>query len=180
MKKVFLVLLVAIVTSTCAFAQKGTSAAGINLGYGIGLGDAKDYSTFDLGLKYQYGLTDAFRLEALIDFGMGLNKDFGNDVKAKNDVITYGINIHYIVNPASALKFYPIVGIGGGTVKAKASSGNVTVSASTSGFMYNLGAGCEYSLNEKIALGLEFTFQSIINDGSYNRLPIELGATYKF
>ena len=180
MKKVLLALLVAIVTSTCAFAQKGKSAAGINLGYGIGLGDAKDYSTFDLGLKYQYGLTDAFRLEALLDFGMGLNKDLGFGVKAKNDVITYGVNIHYIVNPGSSFKFYPILGIGGGTVKGKVSADNMSYSESTSGFMYNVGVGGEYSITENIALGLEVKFQSILNNGSYNRLPIELGLSYKF
>lgn len=180
MKKVFLALLVAIVTSTCALAQKGTSAVGINLGYGIGLGDAKDYSNFDLGLKYQYGLTDAFRLEALVDYGMGLNKDFGSGVKVKSDVITYGINIHYIVNPASAFKFYPIVGLGGGTVKATASANNVSYSESSSGFMYNVGVGGEYSITQNFSLGLEVKFQSILNNGSYNRLPIELGATYKF
>lgn len=180
MKKVFLALLVAIATSTCAFAQKGKSAAGINLGYGIGLGDAKDYSAFDLGLKYQYGLTDAFRVEALLDFGLGLNKDYGYGVKAKNDVITYGINVHYLVNLTSALKIYPIVGIGGGTVISKVSYGGASESDSTSGFMYNVGAGGEYSITENIALGLEIKFQSIIKDGSYNRLPIELGASYKF
>lgn len=182
MKKVFLALLVAIVTSTCAYAQKGASAAGINLGYGITLGDSyKDYSNIPIGLKYQYGITDALRLEAVLNYGIGINKDFGGGIKMKMDAVTYGINAHYIVNPESTFKFYPIVGIGGGTVTAKASYDSVSSSSSETGFMYNIGVGGEYSLTQNIALGLEIKFQSIMISGdNFNQLPILLGLTYKF
>lgn len=94
--------------------------------------------------------------------------------------MTYGINAHWIVNPASSFKFYPIVGIGGGTVSAKASYEGISATESTTGFLYNIGVGGEYSLSEKLALGLEVKYQSILKDGSYNRLPITLGLTYKF
>ena len=180
MKKVFLALLVAILTSTCAIAQKGTSAAGINIGGGIALGDYKDYSNIPIGVKYQYGVTDAIRLEAVFNYGIGINKDFGG-IKTKMDALTYGINVHYIVNPESAFKFYPIVGIGGGTAIAKASYSKISSSESSTGFMYNIGVGGEYTLTENIALDLEIKFQSILLSGSnFNQLPIVLGATYKF
>lgn len=179
MKKIFLALMVAVMASTCAFAQKGTSAAGINLGCGIGLGDAKDYSNFDIAVKYQYGVSDAIRLEALFDYGIGFNKDFGG-IKAKNDVLTYGINAHWIVNPGSTFKFYPIVGIGGGTVLGKVSYGGVSISDNATGFLYNVGVGGEYSIADDLAVNLEIKFQSIVKNGSYNRLPIELGLSYKF
>lgn len=175
MKKAILTLLVAIVSCTGAFAQAGKSAVGINVGAGIGIGDAKDFNNIDLGLKYQYGLTDAIRLEAVFNYGIGLDKDFGG-FKMKNDVMIYGINAHWIVNPESAFKFYPVVGIGGGTITAKAGG----YSDSATGFMYNVGVGGEYSLTDNLALGLEIKFQSILKDGSYNRLPISLGLSYKF
>lgn len=175
MKKVFLTLLVAIVASTCAFAQQGASAAGINLGYGIGLNTGAT-DQFDLGVKYQYSVTDALRLEAAFTYGIGLKKN-----GYKNDIMTYGINAHYLFNLSDSFKLYPIAGIGGGTVKATLEYGGYSVSASTTGFMYNVGLGGEVALGENVALDLEVKYQGIcISDGSVDRLPINLGISYKF
>lgn len=180
MKKVIFAVMLAIASCTCAFAQKGSSAAGINVGAGIGLGDASDFHNIALGLKYHYSISDAIRLEGVFNYGIGLEKDYGSGLKGKTDVMTYGINLHWITNPSSSFKFYPIIGIGGGTLKTTASYNGNSASDSATGFMYNIGGGAEYSLTENLALDLEATFQSILKDGSYNQIPILLGLSYKF
>lgn len=174
MKKIILALFVALATCTCAFAQKGTSAAGINLGYGIGLNGAK-LSNVDIAAKYQYNVLDALRLEAFFDYGIGLKKTekiYDFEYSAKMNVMTYGINAHWIINPNSTFKVYPIVGIGGGTLSADG--------ASSTGFMYNAGLGGEYGISENAALSLEVKYQAISKNGTYSRLPIQLGFSYKF
>lgn len=159
MKKLFLALVLAVVGCVSGFAQAGTSAAGINLGIGIGLDEPKP-KNFDLGIKYQYNITDPIRLEAVFNYGL---KD--KEVK----VLTYGVNAHYIVNPESSLKFYPVVGLGAATIKV--------FDFSETRFMFNVGAGAEYAITENIAAALEIKYQYIKDFG---RLPITLGITYKF
>ena len=61
MKKLFLMLCVALV-SVGAFAQKGEQRVGLNLNYGT------EVANVGLGAKYQYGLTDAIRLEGGFDY----------------------------------------------------------------------------------------------------------------
>lgn len=190
MKKVILAVMLAIVSSICAFAQKGVSAVGINAGVGIGVGfEAKDYNNILLGLKYQYSLTDHLRLEAVFNYGIGLRVSYEADYldtgyythfDTKMDVLTYGVNAHWIVNPGSALEFYPILGLGVGTHKYKVDQEGYSSSLSFTGFMYNVGAGAEYYFSNKFALGMEVKFQSIVKDFNYNQIPINLGLTYKF
>lgn len=61
MKKLFLVLCVAFV-SLSASAQKGEHNIGAQVLYGT------DASNFGIGVKYQYNITDAIRLEAVGDY----------------------------------------------------------------------------------------------------------------
>lgn len=52
-------------SSVCVFAQKGDKSAGINLNFGT---TAKNVG---LGAKFQYGITDAIRIEPSLTYYFG-------------------------------------------------------------------------------------------------------------
>lgn len=167
MKKSLLALVCLIAFSVSAFAQKGQSAVGLNLGYSIGLDEPKP-KNFEIGAKYQYNISDPIRLEAAFNYGFK-NKVQGVDFS----VMDYNLNAHYLVNVAEQFKFYPIVGLG--ALTAKASVGDY--SSSETKFAANVGVGGELALGEKLALNLEIKYQYCKDFGT---LPIRLGLAYKF
>lgn len=170
MKKLCLALVCAIVCSTVAFAQQGKSAIGINLGYGIGLDEPKP-KNIELGVKYQYNITDPIRIEAAFNYGLA-DKIDGVDVSSMD----YGVNFHYLFGSEN-FKFYPLIGLGGVTAKAEISEDGFSISTTETKFMFNVGAGAEYYINEHVGINLELKY-SYAKD--FCRFPIMLGASYKF
>ncbi len=165
MKKLFFVLAAIMCLSVVsANAQsKGDMAAGANFNYGFAYGDIDDFSNVGIGFKFQYNITDPIRLEA------SFNKFFKKDYLSMYDFM---VNAHYLL-PVGNLTVYPAVGLG--VVGTKASV--MGFSASASEFGFNLGAGAELPLTEKINLGAELKYLSA---AELNRLTLQLGATYKF
>ena len=95
MKKLFLMLCVALV-SVGAFAQKGEQRVGLNLNYGT------EISNVGLGAKYQYGITDAIRIEGSLDYF------FKKDGASMWDI---NVNAHYLFPFAEKFAVYPLVGL---------------------------------------------------------------------
>lgn len=157
---------------------KGKSAIGINIGYGFFL-EENDYSTTELGLKYQYNFAKPFRLEAYFNYGFGRNNE-RHGFSEKRDFATYGVNMHYIFGRSNSFRFYPLVGIGGASIKSTVDVGYREHRESANRFTLSAGAGAECSLSSKFSLGLEIKYQTLIGPEDANRLPILVGATYKF
>ena len=198
MKRV-LFLAVILMAAVSAFAQKGQSAAGINIGVAPSLESGVNVTNFEIGAKYQYGITDAIRAEANLNYGF----------KSKGmDVFTLSANVHYLFNIGSKLTVYPLIGIGYGhfsagggvefdqeeynkwmieqnknnpyfdyTQSPEVAPGFSSSSSSANRFLFNVGVGAEYPITEKFAVGLEVKYQYMKD---FNRLPISLGVTYKF
>lgn len=167
MKKICVALLCAIVCSAAAYAQKGQSAVGINLGYSIGLDEPKP-KNFEIGAKYQYNVSDPIRLEAAFNYGL------------KNQhvsLIDYGVNVHYLFNLSESFKLYPLVGVGGLTAKIEGGDSKTT-------YMINAGVGGEYMLSEHLGLNLEvkYSYSKFSGDWdtSFSRIPVSIGVAYKF
>lgn len=96
----------------CATAQeKGDMAVGVNLGVAPCLESGTSVTNFGVGAKFQYNVSDPIRLEAAFDYGFK-NKGV--------DVMTIGINAHYIFKVANKISVYPLVGIGYAHCKATA------------------------------------------------------------
>ncbi len=167
MKKLFLTMCIALV-SVVAFAQKGEKAVGVNLSYGT------EISNLGIGVKGQYGLTDAIRLEAGFDYF--LEKDGAK-------LWDINVNAHYLFPIAEKIKVYPLAGL----TYANCSVGEVivydelgresTTSSSDGKFGVNLGAGAQYDVNEKWAVNFEAKYQ-LISD--FNQAVFGLGVSYKF
>lgn len=196
MKRIlFLVALLAAVVSS-ASAQKGQSAVGINLGAAPCLESGVSLTNFELGAKYQYGVTDAIRLEGAFSYGFK-SKDI--------DVLELSANVHYLFNLGDRFKVYPLIGIGYGRISAHFSDDDFDLdmddfdyyssraygnpydyedeeydgddSSSLNRFLFNVGAGAEYALSSKLSVGVEVKYQYMKD---FSRLPISVGVTYKF
>lgn len=204
MKKFLLSACVALAAAGIASAQEGQMAAGINLGVVPSLEKNLDVTNFQLGAKFQYGITDAIRAEADLEYGF----------KSKGiSVFDVTVNGHYLIDVAPKFKLYPLVGIGYASVK-QSWGGNVSFSdfledygysedyfdklpgyvqdkiedefdklagkshsESVSRFVFNVGLGGEYDVTDNIAVNLEFKYQYMKD---FSRMPILLGVSYKF
>lgn len=176
----------AIMLSIGAFAQKGEQAVGINLNVSPCLESGASLTNFGISAKYQYGITDAIRVEGAL----------GYDFKSKGiGIFEVGANAHYLFNVTDKIKIYPLVGLGyanvsgsyGGTYTVTGMDFNTGEpkweqtekggSSSMSKFYFNIGAGAEYALTDRFGINFELKYQYIKD---FSRLPISLGVTYKF
>ncbi len=170
----------------CASAQeKGDMAVGLNLGAAPCLESGINVTNFGIGAKFQYNVTNPIRLEADVDYWLK-NKGM--------DVFDVTANVHYLFNVGCKLKVYPLVGIGyahlGGSIGSfdfdeddfkdlwsRSSDLDMDGGSSASKFLFNVGAGIECPLTDKLAVGAEIKYQYIKD---FSRLPINVGITYKF
>ena len=175
MKKL-LFIVCALVLSIGAFAQKGKSAAGINLEAAPCLEKGASLTNFGVAAKYQYGITNALRGEAVV----------GYDFKSKGySFFEAGVNFDYLFNIGDKLSFYPLIGLGYANVQwSGIDFGSFGLwdddddeSVSLNRFYFNVGVGAEYMVTNHIAVNLEVKYQYMQN---FSRLPISLGVAYKF
>lgn len=180
MKKIFLSLCIALV-SVCSYAQQGTTAAGVYGAFG------SENSNFGLGAKVQYGILDALRAEASFDYFF--KKDYLTNMNAS-------LNVHYLIPISEKFRVYPLAGVSyiywkadyegavddalGGILDEykdmyKAQMGDVDDSESKIGF--NLGAGVEYDLTDKLSIFAEGRYQFV---SDFDQAVIGVGLTYKF
>lgn len=167
MKKVLLLVFVAM-TCIGAFAQNaGDKAVGVNVSYGT---DAKNIG---LGVKGLYNLTDPIRFEAAANYWLKKDGVTCWDVQA---------NAHYLFKVGDMLAIYPLGGVG--YMRASVDAIEVTVggmtakseSTSDGDIFFNLGGGAQYNLKDNIAITGELKYQFKDN----GQLVICAGIAYKF
>ena len=177
MKK-YVITLAMTLTSICAFAQQGEKAVGVNLSYGT------EIKNLGIGIKGQYGITDAIRAEASFDYF--LKKD-GLSMWDVN------LNVHYLFPITDKLKVYPLVGLSYANWKFDDfiewddsddyfsdydDDWDSDSSSSTTGkFGLNLGGGIQYDVTDVFSVGFEAKYQ-LIND--FDQMIFGVGITYKF
>lgn len=178
MKKIFLAMALAL-TGMSASAQQGEKAAGVNLSYGT------EHKAIGIGVKGQYGITDAIRAEASFDYFL---KKEGLSMWDVN------LNVHYLFSLTDKLKVYPLAGLTFTNWKFDnafemeidpdyaqymdeddITSGSA--SSSESKFGVNLGAGLQYDLTDKLSLNFEAKYQ-LISD--FDQMMFGVGVAYKF
>ena len=170
----------------CASAQeKGDMAAGLNLGVAPCLESGANVTNFGIGAKFQYNVTNPLRLEAGVNYGFK-NKGL--------DVLDVAANVHYLFKVGEKLRVYPLAGIGfarlGGSVEFEDDDDDdygwrsrdweydeEDASGSVTKFLFNVGAGAEYPVSDRLSVGAEIKYQYIQH---FSRLPISIGVTYRF
>lgn len=160
MKRMVMVVVMALSAAFLFAQEKGDMGAGVNLSYGTKDG----FSNFGIGAKYQYNILDNLRIEPSANYF--LKKDYVSmwDINA---------NMHYLFSLGESFRLYPLAGVALVGVKV----GEGEYSASDSKFGFNIGGGAEYLLTEQFALNLEIKYQ-IVSD--FDRPIFSLGAAYKF
>lgn len=175
----------------CASAQeKGDMAVGLNLGVAPCLESGPSVTNFGIGVKFQYNISNPIRLEAAVDYGFK-NKGI--------DVLTVGVNAHYIFKLGKGFSIYPVAGIGYARLGMSSfdfddydfddwySRGtrydywgydyDDDESSASNKFYFNVGVGGQYDISDKFAVNLEIKYQYI---KYFNRMPINIGISYRF
>lgn len=151
-----------------AMAQKGEMAGGVQLNYG------SEIESLGIGAKFQYGITDAIRVEPSFNYFFGKNSF---------NMFDFNLNAHYLFKVANKVNAYPLAGLGYtsweiGGIEIDDDDFEVESESSRSGkIAVNLGAGIEYQLTNKLAVNAELKYQIISN---FNQLVFGVGMTYKF
>lgn len=160
MKKLLLSCALIAAGSVAAFADNNMGV-GINLGAAPVIEDGNSPTNFIIGFKYQYQPTKIIRLEADADFGL---KSKG--MRTFNAMA----NVHFMIPVANSFYLYPLAGLGYGYLSWDGGG-------SADKFAFNVGIGAEYEITRNFGVDFEFKYQYMAD---YNRLPILVGATYKF
>lgn len=145
----------ALVTILTYGQQKGDKAVGGNILYGF------DENNIGIAGKYQWNITDAFRLEPSASY---------YPQKSNIKMWDMNVNLHYLFKMNEKFNLYPLGGLTLFGVKPK----NLD---SESEFGVNLGGGAEYKLTENISVGAEMKYQ-ILSD--WGRAVLSIGMTYRF
>lgn len=160
MKRMAMVVVMALSTVFLFAQEKGDMGVGVNLSYGTKSG----FSNFGIGAKFQYNIIDNLRIEPSATYFL-----------KKDNVSMYDINanVHYLFGISGSFRLYPLAGVC--LLGTSVDWGGESASASDFGF--NLGGGAEYMLTETFSLNFEIKYQ-IVSD--WNRPVFSIGAAYKF
>ncbi|MBR1620828.1 MAG: porin family protein [Prevotella sp.] len=179
MKKLLFTLAITLATIS-ASAQKGVKTVGANVSYGT------EIKNIGIGVKGQYGITDAIRGEASLDYF------FKNDGMSMWDV---NLNVHYLFPITEKIKVYPLAGLtftnwryeiawdfedafeGWYLDEEDYEDIKGKESYTESEFGINLGGGIQYDITDKLTINAEAKYQIISN---YNQLVLGIGVAYKF
>ena len=157
MKKIVILLFV-LTVSVCGFAQKGRMGVGGSLGAFYG-----DDVVPTLSVKYQYNLTDIFRIQPSVMFQLGDN--YGCYRFAGH------LDLHTFFIKNGRFRPYLITGLGYGTIEED----DYYSSYEESIFSANLGLGLNCRVSYSWDVQLEVTYSS-----AAEAAWIQLGTTYNF
>lgn len=203
MKKfLFAISMAAAATLGAAAIETGDMAVGLNLGVAPCLESGASVTNFGIGARFQYNVAAPVRLEANFNYWF---KSKGLDALDLAVNAHYLINLSdkLRVYPIAGVGFAHLGGGGGGSFDpgdfdygdfdyddffSRSRSGwddifgDIEDAADAGGtsankFMFNVGAGIEYDITSKLAVSAEIKYQYI---QYFNRLPINIGVTYRF
>ncbi len=160
MRKFIIAACLALVSMGSAFAQEGKQAFGIHLNYGT------EIESLGIGAKYQYNITDAFRLEPSINYFFGKNSV---------DMFDLNANVHYLFPIERSIRIYPLVGL---TYSRWHADLGDNVSWNKGYLGVNLGAGAEFDLDADWTMNFELKYQLVKNPA--DQAVINLGIAYNF
>lgn len=159
MKKLLVLASMMLIGAGTTFAQKGQHAIGGNIAYG------SEIESLGIGVKYQYNITDQFRLEPSTTYFFGSNNWSMLDVNC---------NLHYLFPIAPSVTLYPLGGLTFTNWSVDLDGGSLNKDK----FGVNLGGGAEFALNRDWALNMELKYQ-ILGD-SFDQAVFNVGVVYKF
>ncbi|MBO4815038.1 MAG: porin family protein [Muribaculaceae bacterium] len=155
MRKIFVIICVAVLGIASAHAEKGQKGLGFNVNYGT------EIENFGLGAKFQYFFTDNLRGEASFNYFFKKNNYSMWDLNA---------DIHYLFNVSDRFHLYPILGL-------TLANANPEGFDSTTKFGANIGGGAEFDIAHDLSVNFQVRYSAV---SKIDQAVISLGATYKF
>ena len=176
-KKVILTLLMAMAFSLNGVAQKGMNGIGINIPVGTGDG----FTWVGVGVKYQYNISDYFRIEPSFEYSpVYSKKDYLGVVDDYNYIkMNAFLNGHIFLMAPRPIRPYVLLGAGFTQWGCADIISNIYASNSfyqseysvyddtEECFSYHAGLGCDFRLTHNIAMQIEATaFSSAAGSGT--------------
>ena len=155
MKKLFVIICVAVLGIAAAHAEKGQKGLGFNVNYGT------EIENFGLGAKFQYFFTDHLRGEASFNYFFKKDHVYMWDLNA---------DIHYLFDVSDRFHLYPILGL---TLANLDGDGFDSVTK----FGANIGGGAEFDVAHDFAVNFQVRYSAV---SKIDQAVITLGATYRF
>lgn len=167
MKKILLLLLVAMSVCLSGFAQKGRQAVGVDVPFRV---DFDGYISLGLGLKYQYNITDYICLEPAIQ---------GSFIPEDEDRMTFSsvINSKFFFTSPNRFRPYGVIGLGFGTYEEYDWDYDGDIYR-YSGLLLKAGLGLDYRLSYDWSWQLECNFETLYFE--FSEIYISTGITYNF
>lgn len=172
MKKLLLIAAAVLcMTATAQAQEKGDMAAGVQ--FALGTGDG--LTNMGVGAKFQWNVINKLRLEP--SFTYFFKKDYLSmwDISA---------NVHYQFVLGNVVNLYPLAGLSVMGVKASIPSIDLGEYGSYEGgsvsdteFGFNIGAGADFKVSEKIIVNAELKYKI---GGSWSRFIASAGVAYRF
>lgn len=178
-------LIAVLILAPAGVAQAGQWAHerdGVVLGFNLGAGTAGiNFTGVDSdregglagGLRVAYAFTP--------ELAVGLEGNFWTK-EVDNQTWTFSVGAAALTYYPGAKGFFVRGGIGGGSMEFETEQGGVTYSASDDGFGFLVGAGYEWRLARKFALGpeVDYSYAKISDDISLNYVNFTVGLNWYF
>ena len=155
---------------------------GIVLGFGLGAGTGGlDYT--GISSDREGGLAGGLRLGYVFtpEVAAGIEGTFWTK-EVDGETWTFDVGAATLTCYPGAKGFFVRGGIGVGTLEFETEQGGVTYSASDDGFGFLLGAGYEWRLTRKFALGpaVDYSYAKVSDDISLNFINFTVGLNWYF
>ncbi len=186
MKKLFLVLLVAVVSSGSTWAQKGMMGVGANVAMNVGT--ANGGLGFGGGVKFQYNISDYFRIEPSFSYYGGGKNTYNTRVEMAGLV-----NVHAFFSSPRSLRPYAFAGVGYVGMKDQQElgyffpfngiwiyAGSSSKTERGSAFGVDGGIGLDYRVSHHFSLQVEAGIMGAFWEDTYLFIKANIGACYTF
>lgn len=163
MKKVMMTLLMIAAFSVNGFAQKGMNGIGINVPVGVYDG----FTFFGIGAKYQYNISDYFRIEPSFEyFPLHSKKKVGNIDNYDYVSLKAFLNGNIFLMSPRPARPYILAGAGFSMWNYSRILTDYSLSESSECFAYNVGVGYDIRLSHSFAMQIEATAFSSVGDNA--------------
>ena len=177
-----LIAVLTLVPTSAAQAAWPHERDGVLLGFGLGAGTA-GVNILDIDSDRDSGLGGSFRLGYAFtpQVAAGLEGTFWTK-EADGDTWTFNVTTAALTFYPGATGFFVRGGVGVASVEFETDVPGGTFTASDDGFGFLLGAGYEWRLTRKFALGpaVDYNYGKVSDDMSLNYVNFTLGATWYF
>jgi hypothetical protein len=153
MKKFIVFFIILIGCLPVVSAQKGEMSLGVNAAY------STKWEQGGIGISFQYGMTNELRIVPSFNYFF--------EVDHTNSAAGFNVDIHRVFPVTRGLKLYPILG-----------AGFLSYDNGDDGFGFNVGAGTEMELNERVSFFGEAKYSALIS--AWDQESIAVGIAVKF